>query len=333
MPGEGKVSAFPRGAGDSLTAEDQQKIMGRVAKELHWKGVFAAAVTAPRKGTQEMDLCAPLNLVDFLAARGVSGVALMGSTGEFLHYSSSDRSRLVFLACKRSRVPVIAGVTHSTFAGTVELATEAIRSGADALLVMPPYFFRYSQADIENFYLELAREADRQIPILLYNIPQFTNELSFDTVKRLLATGLFAGIKDSSGDWNYFTQLLELRQQAPFALVCGNDRILLPALQGGADAVISGCACAIPEVVTGLEQAWRAGNENKAIALDLRLGEFIEWISRFPVPLGVKRAVEVRGQQAGGSAVPLHASQLALLKEFETWFAAWLPQALESVNA
>ncbi len=307
--------------------------MGRVAKELHWKGVFAAAVSSPRKGTQEMDLSSPLELLDFLAERGVAGVALLGSTGEFLHYSLEDRIRLIFLAAKRSRVPLIAGVTHSTYSGTVELAGEAIRSGADALLVMPPYFFRYSQEDISRFYVELANEVGQQVPLLLYNIPQFSNPLHPATVRDLLDTGLFAGIKDSSGDWDFFQGLLELRRTRPFALVCGNDRIALRALREGADAVISGCACAIPEIVAGLEGAVSSGAIAKAEVLDMRLREFIEKIECFPVPVGVKRAVQLRGQKVAGTAVPLSATGVALLQEFDQWFQGWLPQALENINA
>ena len=307
--------------------------MGRAARDLQLSGVFAAAVTSPRKGTREIDFCAPLDLIDFLTGAGMNGVALLGSTGEFVHYTFGDRERLVYLANKRTKIPLIVGVTHSTFQGTVELATEATGAGADALLVMPPYFFRYEPAEIETFYLELAREIGGTVPILLYNIPQFTSPIGFDIVARLLATGLFAGIKDSSGDWPYFERLISLRRQNKFALICGSDTIALRALTEGADALISGCACAIPEVLAGLYKCVRAGKTGQAQECNRCLEEFIEKITRFPVPVGIKRALELRGQTAGPPAIPLSAETKAALGEFAVWFKAWLPAVKEAARA
>ena len=88
---------------------------------------------------------------------------------------SPKRHRLLSLATKRSRVPVIAGVSHSTLTGALQLADDAIHAGADALMLMPPYFFRYGQGEVEQFYRDFARETRDVVPILLYNIPVFTN--------------------------------------------------------------------------------------------------------------------------------------------------------------
>jgi dihydrodipicolinate synthase/N-acetylneuraminate lyase len=297
--------------------------IGRAARPFQLTGVFAAAVTPTRPGTHDADVSGLLDLLDFLAAGGVDGICLMGSTGEFLNFSFSDRQRLLYLGNKRSRVPLIAGVGHSTFIGALQLAEEAIAGGADGLLLMPPYFFPYRQAEIEEFYRQFARETGDAVPIMLYNIPQFTSRIEFETARRLLDSGLFAGIKDSSGDWPYFEQLLGLRRERPFALFAGNDRIALRALREGADGVLSGCACAVPELVAGLHRAWRAGDHRKADALNAQLLEFIEWIEKFPTPMGIKRAVELRGLKGGQSAVPLSAGTLRQWEEFSTWFSAW----------
>lgn len=274
-------------------------------------------------GTLEVDYSGLLDLLDFLAQGGVSGICLMGSTGEFAKYSFSDRQRAIYLGAKRSRVPLIVGVGHTSLTGALQVADEAVQAGADGLLLMPPYFFPYAQPEIETFYREFAREAGNSVPIMLYNIPQFTSGIGIETARRLLDTGLFAGIKDSSGNWDYFEQLLALKRERPFVLFAGNDRIAARALACGADGVLSGCASAIPELLVALCQSAAAGEQARTESLNGNLTEFIDWIEQFPVPVGIKRALSVRGQKSGETAIPLCAETSQRLEEFASWFKDW----------
>jgi 4-hydroxy-tetrahydrodipicolinate synthase len=299
--------------------------MARAARQIRLAGVFAALTTPRREGTLEADFSAALDLLDFASDAGVDGVTMLGSTGEFVDFSFTDRQRLVYLGVKRSRAPLIAGVSHSSLDGAIQLADEAITSGADALLIMPPYFFRYQQPEVETFLLEFAREVSGAVPILLYNIPQFTSPMEIGTVARLATSGLFAGIKDSSGDWNYFERLLTLRRDGSFAVLAGNDRLAGQALAAGADGVISGCACAIPEVLVALAKAIAAGDERRAAETNTRLLEFIEQIDQFPAPLGIRRAIELRGKKSGPPFIPLSPAAAARMGEFARWFTEWFP--------
>ncbi len=187
----------------------------------------------------------------------MKGICLFGATGEFLDYSIAERQRLLYLAVKRSRVPLIAGVSHPTLAGAVQLADEAIAAGADGLTLMPPTFYPYTQCEIEEFYVQFARETGDAVPILLHNLPQCTSNLEAETVRRLIDSGRFAGIKDSSGDLEYFSRLIEMRRERPFALLCGADRLAARALAEGADGAISASACAVPELVVGSREGYR----------------------------------------------------------------------------
>ncbi|MGH9628570.1 MAG: dihydrodipicolinate synthase family protein, partial [Bryobacteraceae bacterium] len=135
------------------------------------EGVYAAAITPRRLGLQDINLGATWELMDFLGSHGVKGIVLLGTTGEFVHFSVSERMRLMGLAAKRSRVPILVNVSHSTLDGSVELAQAAMASGASGVLVMPPYFFRYSQPEIKLFFQRFIQQADLRIPALLYNIP------------------------------------------------------------------------------------------------------------------------------------------------------------------
>jgi len=297
--------------------------LGREARQLRLSGVFASAVTPNRPGTLEVDYSGLLDLLDFLAEGGVNGICLMGSTGEFANYAFSDRQRAVYLGAKRSRVPLIVGVGHTSLTGALHLAEEAVCAGADGLLLMPPYFFPYGQTEIESFYREFAREAGNAVPVMLYNIPQFTSEIASGTARRLLDTGLFAGIKDSSGDWQYFEQLLAFKRERPFALFAGNDRIAVRALTAGADGVLSGCACAVPELLAALCRAVACGDQMRTKNLNASLTEFIDWVDKFPAPVGIKRAVAIRGQKSGETSTPLAAETSQLLDAFSAWFKGW----------
>jgi 4-hydroxy-tetrahydrodipicolinate synthase len=288
-------------------------------------GINVAPITPRREAGFESDLGAALELIDYLCNAGVRGIALLGSTGEFLHLSLEDRAHLTRLAVKRSRVPIVAGVTHSTFDGTVSLAQQAVEAGAAAVLVMPPYFFPYGQGEIREFYLRLADRMAGAIPIYLYNIPLFTSELTIDTACELLASGGFAGIKDSSGRLENIDCFLTLRESKPFQFLVGSDAVYTHGRTAGADGGVSGCACAIPELMLALDDAILGADHEKTRRLDDMLQAFIQWIRKFPPPLAIREAVAARGLKVGPPAVPLSPQKRRELEEFRSWFENWLP--------
>jgi dihydrodipicolinate synthase/N-acetylneuraminate lyase len=288
--------------------------MARAARELKLAGVFASCITPRRIGSQDPDFSGLLDLLDFLAEGGVAGVSLFDQTGEFLNYSFAERQRLLYLGAKRSRVPLLCGVSHSTFDGALQLAEEAISSGADGLMIMAPYFYRYSQRELETYFVEFARETGDAVPILIQNLPEATSTLEFDLMRRLIETGRFAGINDSSGDWNLFESLIQLKRQMPFALLAGSDRLAARALREGADGIVSAAACAVPDLMTRLPQASNV------------LTDFLDRSEKFPFPVAIKRAVEIRGQKSAPPLTPLAPENEAALNEFSAWFKGWLPQ-------
>src|SRR5262249_6400410 len=151
--------------------------------------------------------------VGFLNDCKVRGIAMFGATGEFPHFTVEERMRLGRMAIKRSHAPVIVNVTHSCLQEAVVIAEDAINEGAAGLLLMPPYFFRYGVADIREYYLKFIEQMRSQAPLLLYNLPAFNNAIPIEVAVELLTTGAVAGIKDSGGDWSYFSRLLAARQQ------------------------------------------------------------------------------------------------------------------------
>jgi 4-hydroxy-tetrahydrodipicolinate synthase len=284
------------------------------------EGVYAAAVTPRRLGLQDINLGVMWELIDFLCEKKAQGIALLGSTGEFIHYSNSERMRMMGLAPKRSRVPVIMNVSHSTLDGAVELAQAASASGAVAVMLMPPHYFRYSDSDVRLFYRRFAREAAVEVPILLYNMPRFGNAVGADVVVELLREGVVQGVKDASGDQEYLERLIELRNEHPFTLLGGADELLGKTRE--VSGVISGIACAVPE----LARAVQSGDATAAG----RLLEFMARVETMPFPVGIREATAARGLKLGPHAVPVDEHVTA---EFREWFKSWLPGVLKECNS
>ncbi|MBL8230700.1 MAG: dihydrodipicolinate synthase family protein [Bryobacterales bacterium] len=295
-------------------------------------GVLAAAVTPSRTDAYQMDLGAALEVIDFLNAQGVRGIALFGATGEFPHFPTEERIRFTHMAIKRSRVPLIVNATHSCFEEAEKIAEDAIANGAAGLLLMPPYFFRYSAEEIREFMLRMKDEIGKQVPLLLYNLPAFNNAIPIEVALELIEQDVVAGIKDSSGDWTYLLKLIEARRSKEFVLMVGNDNLLTRGRTAGADGVISGCACAVPELVIGLNRAIERSSDATIVMLTARLAEFIRWIETFPGPSGVREAVGVRGIKVGLRSIPFAQSTEKRMEEFRNWFREWLPVVVKEAQ-
>ena len=306
--------------------------MPRETKHTLNEGVYAALITPRREDSASVDLAAALELVDFAARGGADGVAILGATGEFVHFTPEDRLHLIRFAVKRSRLPVIANVSHSTLDGAASLGREAVSLGAAALLLMPPSFFAYGQGEIREFFLRFSAAMGDHVPILLYNLPGFTNSISGDTAAELLSTGRFAGIKDSSGDTDAFLRLKALRDRVPFGIFAGADSVF-PRWRGqGADGVISGTACALPELMVALDRSIRSGDQDRAFRFHSRLDEFLAWADRFPAPAAIREATRLRGLKAGPHAVPLGSEGERRLNDFRDWFRGWFPVVEKEIS-
>ncbi len=278
--------------------------------------ISPAAITPRRSSGVAIDIAAALESLSFLESRGVDGITLLGSTGEFLHFESEDRARFAAMAVKRCRVPIIVNVSHSAFEGAVELAQQAFDSGAAAVLLSPPYYFRYSQDSLRAWFLDFAAAVTGSV--YLYNIPQFSTGIATATALDLLATGAFAGIKDSSGNWENFEAL----QKAGHRVFLGADTMYARAVRAGAYGAISGTAAVLPELMVALDHCVRAGQDTSA--LEARVAEFAAQMNAFPFPVALREAALLRGLKPGPHACPPGPAERDRLRDFREWFQAWL---------
>jgi dihydrodipicolinate synthase/N-acetylneuraminate lyase len=279
-------------------------------------GVYAAAIT-PRGKHGEIDFGASFELVDFLCRGGVTGIALCSAAGEFAALSLDERSRLVYLAVKRSRVPVLVGVGSATLEGSLSLAREARDAGAAGLLLPPPHFFDYDQDDLREFYLQFARQLGEGTSTFLSQLPPPGARLQTVTALDLLSTGHFAGVEDGAGA-DSVHRIQAACQGRPWRILSAGDATLCEARCAGAHAAISPTACALPELMTALD---RAPQDQR---LNARLGEFLSWVDQFPPPVVIKTATSLRHLKTGPLSVPLSPEKQKKLEQFRAWFEPWL---------
>lgn len=287
-------------------------------------GVFIAPVTPVSEGGGIRFDALGRHLEDLLAA-GISGFCIGGATGEYPRLDLRERKELVreSLRMVAGRVPLISALGGADFRSTLELGRFAADAGAVALLVPPPFFFCYSQEDVEHFFREVVRRLP--LPCLIYNLPSFTAAVAPATSVRLLTAprGL-AGIKDSSGDVRVLADFARLKEEHELSLMVGNDSLVLQALDSGWDGTITGLGNVCPELMVLLYAAVRSRRPSVAKRCQAEWDQVIEWVKRLPFPWTIRCAMEVRGIPCGPHALPPAPGRRQTMREFCRWYEAWL---------
>jgi 4-hydroxy-tetrahydrodipicolinate synthase len=291
-------------------------------------GGVSAALLTPRLEDESVDVPGLRALVSFLMEKGVRSYAVNGATGEFC-LTTPDQLALILQTVEEvsgGRAQVVCGVGAAGIAGTMRLVRVAERAKVKGLLLPMPYFFPYEQGDLEVFCRTVA--GGTGLPILLYNLPQFTSGLEFETVGRLIAeVPNIVGIKDSSGSLEILRGLKGRGVDA--TCVVGNDSVFAQGLaEGVCDAVISGVACVLPEVLLALN-----GRRDDFSAAQALLGEFIAELKGFPTPWGLKWVAEARGVIPARMAQPVSVERTEAALRLKKWVRAWLPKALDSLHS
>ena len=258
-------------------------------------------------------------MTSWLIEKGIHGLYPNGSTGEFIRLSPEERFQVVKIMAheNRGRVPILAGAAEAN----VELVLKACDFYADlgcaAVSLTGPYYYKVSQESIEEYFRVIA--ARSPIDILLYNIPQFSNEISLPVVTRLAADcPRIIGIKDSSRDFPKFCAMLARVKPArpDFACFIGTEEILYPSLVMGADGGTIASSGIIPEVILKIYTEFQAGNHSECRQLQLKIQELIEaMFMAGNFPAGFRAAVGLRGFDPGPSRYPLSSGERKLLEQ------------------
>ncbi|MGN0904882.1 MAG: 4-hydroxy-tetrahydrodipicolinate synthase [Alphaproteobacteria bacterium] len=268
-----------------------------------FKGSFTALVTPFRNGI--IDEEAFQRFIGWQIDEGTEGLVPCGTTGESATMTPDEQTRVIELCVKtvRGRVPVIAGTGTNDTAKTIHLTQTAQKLGADAALLVTPYYNKPSQEGLFQHY-KAVHDATR-IPLVLYNVPGRTGvNLTPETVGRLAELPRIAGIKDATPD---IVRPLKLRQAAgpDFALLSGEDASVVAFLAHGGDGCISVTANIAPRACASLHRAWA----RKDWAEVCRLRDFLlplheaMFIETNPCP--VKFAASMLGFGDGSLRLPL----------------------------
>jgi 4-hydroxy-tetrahydrodipicolinate synthase len=223
-----------------------------------FKGAIPALVTPFRNGAIDEDAFAAI--VERQIAAGVHGLVPVGTTGETATLSHEEHRRVVELCVRQTagRVPVIAGAGSNSTKEAVELARHAKAVGADAVLVVSPYYNRPNQEGIYQHFKAINDAV--QIPVVLYNVPSRTgSDIANDTVARLSRLPNIVGIKDATGDLTRIS-LMRLDCADDFVFLSGDDPSALGYMAHGGHGCISVTCNVAPAPVSAFMEACMAGD-------------------------------------------------------------------------
>jgi 4-hydroxy-tetrahydrodipicolinate synthase len=267
------------------------------------QGAIVAIVTPFRNG--KVDEEALRRLIEEQIMAGTDGIAPCGTTGESTTLSHEEHDRVIEITVDavKKRVPVIAGTGSNSTAEALRLTKHAWEAGADAALIVCPYYNRPTQEGLYLHYRAIAEEVP--VPIIVYNIPGRTGtNMLPETLARLAKIPNIVGVKEASGSIKQMSDVIQLCG-ADFDVLSGDDIFTLPLLALGGKGVISVISNVVPGDMAGMVDAFAAGDLEKARQLHYRMSPLIDALFIETNPIPVKAALAMMGKIAYELRLPL----------------------------
>jgi len=276
------------------------------------RGIIPPLVT-PLLDRDTLDVAGLERLIEHILAGGVHGLFVLGTTGEAPSLSYRRRYELIERVCGqvKGRVPVLVGITDTSFVESVNIARKARDAGAQAVVLAPPYYFPAGQSELLEYLKHLTPELP--LPVFLYNMPSYTKLVyEPDTIRAAADFPGIAGIKDSSGNMIYFRRLQSLLKDHPdFSLLIGREELLAEAVLFGGHGCVCGGANLIPELYVELYNAACSKDMPKVESLHkkvMQLSTTIYNVGRYESSFlkGLKCALSCVGICSDFMAEPFH---------------------------
>lgn len=278
-----------------------------------YQGIIPPMIT-PLTGRDTLDLEGLERLVERLVAGRVSGLFILGTTGEAPSLSYRLRRELVEHTCRlvRGRIPVLVGITDTSLVESARLAGDAANYGADAVVTSAPFYFPAGQPELREFIEELLPELP--LPLMLYNMPALTKtSFSREVVTWALDQEKVIGLKDSSGDLVYFRKMRHLAETArpDWSFLVGPEELLGEVVLMGGHGGINGGANLHPTLYVDLYEAAKAGDLARTRELSARvmaLSEAIYQVGKHGSAIikGLKCSLSLLGICDDFMAAPFH---------------------------
>lgn len=269
-----------------------------------FKGSLVALVT-PMQADGRLDEAAYARLIEWQISEGTEGLVPVGTTGESPTLTHDEHKRVVELAIRTAagRVPVMAGAGSNATAEAIGLARHAAGAGADAVLVVTPYYNKPTQEGLYRHFMAIADAVD--IPIYIYNIPgRSVIDMSVETMARLAKHPNIAGVKDATA--NLTRPLHTTRACGPdFIQLSGEDHTAVAYLASGGHGCISVTANVAPRLCAEMHAAWSRGDVAGAMAIQARLVPLHDAMFTESNPGPVKYAASLLGFGTGFCRLPL----------------------------
>lgn len=268
------------------------------------RGIIPPIIT-PMHADESINLQELKHQVNRLIAAGVHGLFPFGTNGEGYILSDAEKEQVLAAVIEETagRVPVYAGTGCVGTRDTIRMSQMAQAMGADVLSIITPWFAQASEAELYEHYKAVA--ASVRLPIVLYNIPARTgNALSPALVARLAEIDNIVGAKDSSGNFDTMLQYIERTRGRDFAVLSGNDSLILWNLLAGGAGGVAGCANVYPANMVAVYERFMAGDMDGARAAQDAIRSFRDCF-RFGNPNTiVKMAVALLGYPVGACRAP-----------------------------
>ena len=277
------------------------------------RGAFTAMIT-PMKEDGSIDYDGYRKLLRFQMEEGIDGLVPLGTTGETPTLDEDEEQRIIDVVMEEVRafekergvkVPVVLGAGSNNTRDAVRYTERAKKAGADAALVVTPYYNKPSSEGIFRHFEAVSRVG---IPILVYNIAGRTGKnIDTPTLSRIADLPNIAGVKEASGSISQMTDVIAtIKSKHPdFAVLSGDDAMTLPLLASGGDGVVSVVSNAAPAPVSEMVRAALSGDYDAARKIHYRLLPFFKAAFVDGNPTSIKYAMRVKGLPSGSVRLPL----------------------------
>jgi len=271
---------------------------------MKFQGVYCAMVT-PFTTQDEINVDGMRSNIEYLQKAGVAGLVPCGSTGESATLTFDEHKKLIGITVDAARVPVVAGTGSNSTSEAVELTRYAQDVGADAALLIVPYYNKPMKSGLVKHFGAIADACE--IPLVLYNIPGRTGiNMDAETISAIAHEySNVAGVKEASANFNQISEIIELTQDLDFCVISGDDGLTLPMMALGATGVISVAADLFPEKMGQLTQFCLDGNYAKAREVHYHLAPLFKALFLETNPIPIKKACDLLGLAGGPLRLPL----------------------------
>ncbi|WP_213105920.1 4-hydroxy-tetrahydrodipicolinate synthase [Candidatus Protochlamydia amoebophila] len=274
---------------------------------MYLKGLYTALIT-PFTPTGQLDEEGLKKLIQIQLHHQVDGVVVLGTTGESPTLTQIEKRRIIEIALEeiQGRIKVIVGTGSYSTQQAIEQTRQAKQMGADAALIVTPYYNKPTQEGIFKHFEAINQAVS--FPICLYNIQGRTGQnIQTHTLKRISTLSSIIGVKETSGDINQIMDVIEAFHQSHpnFAILSGDDALTLPIIALGGHGIISVVSNLVPAAMKSLVNAALNGNFKKARIIHNQLYSFIKAVFIETNPIPIKAALSLSKLPAGSCRLPL----------------------------